>query len=93
MSNYEQIARESRELAQRIALKWDIISAVMIILMAALVILLAVMIRADYKARKGVRMTVGGDEYSPKVLPDVQIGPDGTEYHRMGTPERRCNNV
>ena len=88
MNSYEQIAMESREMTQRIALKWDVISVVMIVLMAALVILLAMMIRADYKARKGVQMTVGGDEYRPQVLPDVQIGPDGTEYHRMGTPER-----
>ena len=84
--SYEEIIRDTEELTKRMALKWDIISAVLILMLATLIILIVKMLWEDHKARKAVQNTVGGDEYRPHVLPDVQIGPDGTEYHRMGVP-------
>jgi hypothetical protein len=54
-------------------------------MLATLIILIVKMLWEDHKARKA-QETVGGNEYRPHVLPDVQIGPDGTEYHRMGVP-------
>ena len=86
MSKYEALIRETEEITKRMALKWDIISAVLIVMLATLIILIVKMIWEDRKARRAVQNTVGGDEYRPHVLPDVQIGPDGTEYHRMGVP-------
>jgi NADH:ubiquinone oxidoreductase subunit 6 (subunit J) len=84
--SYEQIIKDTEELTRKMSLKWDIISAVLILMLATLIILIAKMIWEDRKARRAVQNTVGGDEYRPHVLPDVQIGPDGTEYHRMGVP-------
>lgn len=84
--SYEEIIRDTEELTKRMALKWDIISGVLILMLATLIILIVKMLWEDHKARKAVQNTVGGDEYRPHVLPDVQIGPDGTEYHRMGVP-------
>lgn len=86
--SYEEIIRDTEELTRKMSLKWDIISAVLIVMLATLIILIAKVIWEDRKARKAVQNTVGGDEYRPHVLPDVQIGPDGTEYHRMGVPGR-----
>jgi hypothetical protein len=85
MSKYEALIRETEEITKRMALKWDIISAVLIVMLATLILLIVKMLWEDHKARKA-QATVGGDEYRPHVLPDVQIGPDGTEYHRMGVP-------
>ena len=84
--SYEEIIRDTEELTKKMALKWDIISAVLIVMLATLILLIVKMLWEDRKARKAVQNTVGGDEYRPHVLPDVQIGPDGTEYHRMGVP-------
>lgn len=84
--SYEEIIRDTEELTKKMALKWDIISAVLIVMLATLILLIVKMLWEDHKARKAVQNTVGGDEYKPHVLPDVQIGPDGTEYHRMGVP-------
>lgn len=84
--SYEEIIRDTEELTKRMALKWDIISGVLILMLATLIILIVKMLWEDHKTRKAVQNTVGGDEYRPHVLPDVQIGPDGTEYHRMGVP-------
>lgn len=84
--SYEEIIRDTEELTKKMALKWDIISAVLIVMLATLILLIVKMLWEDHKARKAVQNTVGGDEYKPHVLPDVQIGPDGTEYHRMGIP-------
>ena len=86
--SYEEIIRDTEELTKKMALKWDIISAVLIVMLATLILLIVKMLWEDRKARKAVQNTVGGDEYRPHVLPDVQIGPDGTEYHRMGVPGR-----
>ena len=86
--SYEEIIRDTEELTKKMALKWDIISAVLIVMLATLILLIVKMLWEDHKARKAVQETVGGDEYRPHVLPDVQIGPDGTEYHRMGVPGR-----
>ena len=84
--SYEEIIRDTEELTKKMALKWDIISGVLILMLATLIILIVKMLWEDRKARKAVQNTVGWDEYRPHVLPDVQIGPDGTEYHRMGVP-------
>ena len=84
--SYEEIIRDTEELTKKMALKWDIISGVLILMLATLIILIVKMLWEDRKARRAVQNTVGGDEYRPHVLPDVQIGPDGTEYHRMGVP-------
>ena len=84
--SYEEIIRDTEELTKKMALKWDIISAVLIVMLATLILLIVKMLWEDRKARRAVQETVGGDEYRPHVLPDVQIGPDGTEYHRMGVP-------
>ena len=86
MGNYEELIRETEEITKRMALKWDIISGILIVMLATLILLIVKMLWEDRKARKAVQETVGGDEYRPHVLPDVQIGPDGTEYHRMGVP-------
>lgn len=86
--SYEEIIRDTEELTKKMALKWDIISAVLIVMLATLILLIVKMLWEDRKARRAVQETVGGDEYRPHVLPDVQIGPDGTEYHRMGVPGR-----
>lgn len=82
----EELVRDTAEMTKRMELKWDIISAVLIVLCAGLLIVGIRLIWEEYRDRKEKQTTVGGNEYRPQVLPDVQIGPDGTEYHRMGVP-------
>ena len=88
MSNYMELVRDTKEMTQRMTLKWDVISCILIGLMALLAIIGLRLIWEEHRDRREAKLreTVGGDVYRPQVLPDVQIGPDGTEYHRMGIP-------
>ena len=90
MSEYMKLVSDTREMTQRMALKWDVISCILIGLMALLAIIGLRLIWEEHRERKEAKLhqVVGGDVYHPQVLPDVQIGPDGTEYHRMGIPGR-----
>ena len=82
--SYEELIRDTSEMTKRMELKWDIISAMLLIMLAVMIILLAMVLWQDHKDRKAQADV--DEEYKPQVLPDVQIGPDGTEYHRMGVP-------
>lgn len=88
MSEYTKLVSDTREMTQRMALKWDVISCILIALMALLAIIGLRLIWEEHRERKEAKLhqVVGGDVYRPQVLPDVQIGPDGTEFHRMGIP-------
>lgn len=88
MSEYMKLVQDTKEMTQRMALKWDVISCILIGLMALLAIIGLRLIWEEHRERKEAKLhqVVGGDVYRPQVLQDVQIGPDGTEYHRMGIP-------
>lgn len=83
--SYEEIIRDTQEMTRRMELKWDIIYVVLIMLLATLIILMAKVLWDDHKARKA-QTVPGGYQYRPTVTETVQIGSDGTEYHRMGIP-------
>ena len=86
--NYAELVRDTEEMTKRMTLKWDLISCILIGLMALLAVIGLRLIWEEHRDRREAKLreTVGGDVYRPQVLPDVQIGPDGTEYHRMGIP-------
>lgn len=86
--NYQELIRDTEEMTKRIILKGDVICWVLIALMALLAVIGLRLIWEEHRERKEAKLqqVVGGDVYCPQVLPDVQIGPDGTEYHRMGVP-------
>lgn len=88
MSEYLELVQDTKEMTQRMTLKWDVISCILIGLMALLAIIGLRLIWEEHRDRKEAKLreTVGGDVYRPQVLPDVQIGPDGTEFQRMGVP-------
>ena len=52
MKNYEEIIRETQEMTRRMELKWDIISAVLILLCAALVVIGIRLIWEEHRDRK-----------------------------------------
>lgn len=83
--SYEELIRDTAEMTKRMELKWDVIYVVLIAMLATLIILMAKVIWDDHKAKKTQTIT-GGYEYRPTVTETVQIGSDGTEYHRMGIP-------
>lgn len=88
--NYEEITRETAELTKRIMLKNDIISAILITMCAALIILAARMIWEEYRDRKERKLqeVIGGYEYQPTVTDTIQYV-NGVEFHRMGPATRR----
>ena len=55
MGNYEELIRETEEITKRMALKWDIISAVLIVMLATLILLIVKMLWEDRKARRAVQ--------------------------------------
>lgn len=91
MNDYREIAREAAETARRMTLKWDIITIVWAVLCTILIIIALRLIWIDWQDRKERKLgrVTGGNEFVPVVTETVQIGPDGTEYHRMGVPTAR----
>ena len=89
MNEYVELVRDTEEMTRRMILKWDIISIVLIVLMALLAVIGLRLIWEEHRDRKeaNLRETVGGDEYRPQVSDDVQIAPDGTVFRRMGVPQ------
>ena len=73
-----------REVMYRVEISGYIFIGLCLILVAGLVWLLHLE-HQERKARKVVR----GYQYGPTVTSETQIGPDGTEWHRMGVPGRR----
>lgn len=90
-SYYEELTRDTAELTKRIQLKWDIISAVLIVLMAALVIVGIRLIWEEHRDRKEAKQRSSVNsfgEYRPTVTETVQYDRYGTEYRRMGPAGR-----
>lgn len=88
MSEYMKLVSDTREMTQRMTLKWDVISCILIGLMALLVVVGLRLIWEEHRDRKEAKLreTVGGDEYQPTVTDTVQYDQFGTEFHRMGIP-------
>ena len=83
--SYEQIIKDTQEMTRRMERKWDSIYVVLILMLATLIILMVKVLWDDHKAKKA-KTVPGGYQYRPIVTSTVQIGSDGTEYHRMGIP-------
>lgn len=88
--NYEELVRETAEMTKRMQLKWDLISAALIILCAGLLIVGIRLIIEEYRDRKEkkVQAVFTGYQYQPVVTEAVQVDRYGTEYHRMGPAGR-----
>ena len=84
--NYEEIVQDTQEMIRHMELKWDIISGLMIIMMAVLIAVGIRLIWEEHRDRQ--EKSFCGAEYRPTVTEDVQII-DGVEWHRMGVPEGR----
>lgn len=86
--SYEEIIRDTEEMTRKMALKWDIISALLVLMMAALLVLVIRLMWQEHKEKKALRAQerAGGDEYQPTVTENVQIV-NGVEFHRMGVPK------
>ncbi len=85
--SYEELIRDTAEMTKRMQLKWDIISAVLIILCAGLLIVGIRLIWEECRDKKAARQQAVGNsfgEYLPTVTSNVQYDRYGTEYHRMG---------
>ena len=69
------------------ALKWDVISCILIAMMALLAVIGLRLIWEEHRERKEAKLreTVGGDVYQPTVTDTVQYV-NGVEFHRMGLP-------
>lgn len=85
--SYEEIIRDTEEMTRKMALKWDIISAVLVLMIAALIVMAARIMWEDHKERKARKMAAWG-QYRPTVTDDIQVA-DGVTFHRMGVPDRR----
>ena len=85
--SYEEIVRDTAEMVKRMRLKWDIISAVLVLMIAALIVMAVRIMWEDHKERKARKMVAWG-QYRPTVTDDIQVA-DGVTFHRMGVPDRR----
>lgn len=87
MSEYMKLVSDTREMTQRMTLKWDVISCILIGLMALLAIIGLRLIWEEHRERKEAKLhqVVGGYEYQPTVTDTVQYV-NGVEFHRMGVP-------
>lgn len=85
--NYAELVRDTREMTQRMTLKWDVISCILIGLMALLAIIGIRLIWEEHLERKerGLQETYTGYEYQPTVTDTVQYV-NGVEFHLMGVP-------
>ena len=86
--SYEEIVRDTAEMVKRMRLKWDIISAVLVLMIAALIVMAARIMWEDHKERKARKMAAWG-QYMPTVTDDIQVSDGGVTFHRMGVPDRR----
>ena len=78
----------SDPVVREVMLRVEISNYIFIGLMLTLAAGLFWLLHLDRKERKA-RKVIGGQYYRPTVTDDIQIGPDGTEWHRMGVPGRR----
>jgi hypothetical protein len=87
--SYEELIKDTAEMTKRMQLKWDLISAVLIILCAGLLIVGIRLILEECKEQKEKKLQAvyTGYQFQPVVTEMVQVR-DGVEYHRMG-PARR----
>lgn len=85
--NYAELVRDTEEMTQRMTLKWDVISCILIGLMALLAIIGLRLIWEEHQERKELKIqeTYTGYEYQPTVTDTVQYV-NGVEFHRMGVP-------
>lgn len=90
MSEYLELVRDTEEMTKRMQLKWDLISAVLIILCAGLLIVGIRLIIEEYMDRKEKKLQAvyTGYQYQPVVTETVQYDQFGTEYRRMGPAGR-----
>lgn len=88
--SYEELIKDTAEMTKRMQLKWDLISAVLIILCAGLLIVGIRLIWEEYRDRKEkkVQAVFTGYQYQPVVTETVQYDQFGTEYRRMGPAGR-----
>ena len=89
MMSYEELVRDTAEMTNRMQLKWDVISAIMIILCAALVVIGIRLIWEEHRERKErkAQEVYAGYQYQPVVTDTVRVE-NGVEYHRMGPAGR-----
>ena len=87
MNEYMELVKDTREMTQRMALKWDVISCILIGLMALLAIIGLRLIWEEHREQKERKLqeTYTGYEYQPTVTDTVQYV-NGVEFHRMGVP-------
>ena len=83
---YEELIRDTDEMIRKIMLRNQIVSAVLIALCVALIVLVGIMVYQDRKERKA-RQSASWGTYRPTITENVQYDQFGTEYHRMGIPE------
>lgn len=88
--SYEELIKDTAEMTKRMQLKWDLISAVLIILCAGLLVVGIRLIWEEYRDRKEkkVQAVFTGYQYQPVVTETVQYDQFGTEYRRMGPAGR-----
>lgn len=86
--NYEEMIRDTDKLIRDIMVRSQIAECIMFGLMLILAAMIIRLWWAERKALKALK-TAGGDEYKPTVTDTVQVI-NGTEFHRMGVPGRRC---
>ena len=88
--SYEELIKDTAEMTKRMQLKWDLISAVLIILCAGLLIVGIRLIIEEYMNRKEKKLQAvyTGYQYQPVVTETVQYDQFGTEYRRMGPAGR-----
>lgn len=86
---YEELTRETAEMTKRMMLKWDIISAVLILFAVILFVLAVRLLWEEHRERKARKLqeVFTGFEYRPTVTDTVQVI-GGVEYHKMGVPGR-----
>ena len=87
MSEYMKLVSDTREMTKRMTLKWDVISCILIGLMALLAVIGLRLIWEEHRERKERKLqeTYTGYEYQPTVTDTVQYV-NGVEFHRMGVP-------
>lgn len=88
--SYEELIKDTAEMTKRMQLKWDLISAVLIILCAGLLVLGIRLILEERKEQKEKKLQAvyTGYQYKPVVTETVQVDRYGTEYRRMGPAGR-----
>ena len=84
---YEESIRETDRMIREIMVREQI---TLYVLVGLAVILAGALLWLWLKQRKEAKLqkVVGGYEYRPEVTETVQVDQFGTEFHRMGIPQR-----